>query len=152
MGVKAELIGRNDILVDGRKISGNAQFATKGRMFSHGTLMFDTEIEQLFRHLKYGKTKLNQKGLNRSEVVLQIFGILEEPMTIEQFRLEILKSIFEGEENIQYIELTEEDWDKIRIIERTLCELGLELRKITEIQYATFASVPSRRHRCSVYK
>ena len=50
MGVKAELLGRNDILVDGRKISGNAQFSTNGRMFSHGTLMFDTEIERVFQH------------------------------------------------------------------------------------------------------
>ena len=38
MGVNAELSGRNDILAEGRKISGNAQFSTKGRMFTHGTL------------------------------------------------------------------------------------------------------------------
>src|SRR5690625_2453546 len=37
IGVPAELIGRNDLLVKGRKISGNAQFATRGRMCSHGT-------------------------------------------------------------------------------------------------------------------
>src|SRR5699024_775995 len=47
IGVPAELIDRNDLLVEGRKISGNAQFATKGRMFSHGTLMFDSEIEHV---------------------------------------------------------------------------------------------------------
>ena len=39
LGVPAEIGGRNDILVDGRKISGNAQFATPDRMFSHGTLL-----------------------------------------------------------------------------------------------------------------
>src|SRR5699024_3972031 len=38
MNVPAELIGRNDLLIDGRKFSGNAQFSTKGRMFSPGTL------------------------------------------------------------------------------------------------------------------
>ena len=41
LGVSAELTGRNDIQVGERKISGNAQFVTKGRMFSHGTLMLD---------------------------------------------------------------------------------------------------------------
>src|SRR5699024_11470823 len=37
INVPAELIGRNDLLIEGRKFSGNAQFSTQGRMFSHGT-------------------------------------------------------------------------------------------------------------------
>ena len=61
MGVDAELSGRNDILAEGRKISGNAQFTTKGRMFSHGTLMFDTEIDAVVSALKVRKIKSNQK-------------------------------------------------------------------------------------------
>lgn len=64
LGVNAELSGRNDIQVGGRKISGNAQFSTKGRMFSHGTLMLDSEIENVVSALKVKKTKLNQKALN----------------------------------------------------------------------------------------
>ena len=113
MGVKAELLGRNDILVEGRKISGNAQFSTNGRMFSHGTLMFDTEIERVVSALKVRKDKIESKGIKsiRSRVA-NISEFLKEPMTIEQFRMEILKSIFGGEEKIQYLELTEEDWDK----------------------------------------
>lgn len=114
MGVKAELLGRNDILVDGRKISGNAQFATNGRMFSHGTLMFDTEIEGVVSALKVRKDKIESKGIKsiRSRVA-NISEYLKEPMTIEQFRMAILKSIFGGEEKTQYAELTEEDWAKI---------------------------------------
>ena len=117
MGVTAELLGRNDILVEGRKVSGNAQFATHGRMFSHGTLMFDTEIERVVSALKVKKDKIESKGIKsiRSRVA-NISEFMEEPMTIEQFRMEILKSIFEGEENIQYWELTDEDWDNIRAL------------------------------------
>ncbi|MFS0688544.1 lipoate--protein ligase [Sporosarcina sp. 179-K 8C2 HS] len=117
MGVKAELLGRNDILVEGRKVSGNAQFATQGRMFTHGTLMFDTEIERVVSALKVKKDKIESKGIKsiRSRVA-NISEFIEEPMTIEQFRMEILKSIFEGEENIQYWELTDEDWDNIRAL------------------------------------
>ena len=117
MGVTAELLGRNDILVEGRKISGNAQFATHGRMFSHGTLMFDTEIERVVSALKVKKDKIESKGIKsiRSRVA-NISEFMEEPMTIEQFRMEILKSIFEGEENVQYWELTEEDWDNIHAL------------------------------------
>jgi lipoate---protein ligase len=114
MGVKAELIGRNDLLVEGRKISGNAQFATQGRMFSHGTLMFDTEIDTVVSALKVRKDKIESKGIKsiRSRVA-NISEFLEEPMTIEQFRQEILKSIFGGEEHIKYRELTDEDWENI---------------------------------------
>ncbi|MHA6258304.1 lipoate--protein ligase [Sporosarcina sp. CAU 1771] len=119
MGVKAELLGRNDILVEGRKISGNAQFATNGRMFSHGTLMFDTAIEEVVSALKVRKDKIESKGIKsiRSRVA-NISEFLEEPMTIEEFRHNILVSIFENEENIQYLELTDEDWTKIHELSR----------------------------------
>lgn len=63
-GVPVELQGRNDLAVNGRKISGNAMFSTRGRMFSHGTLMLNSEIEELSRALKVKKLKLNQKELN----------------------------------------------------------------------------------------
>ncbi|MFF2755225.1 lipoate--protein ligase [Psychrobacillus sp. NPDC058041] len=114
MGVDAELSGRNDILAEGKKISGNAQFSTKGRMFSHGTLMFDTEIDAVVSALKVSKEKIESKGIKsiRSRVT-NIAELLKEPMTIEKFRTEILSSIFGGAENIQYWELTAEDWENI---------------------------------------
>ena len=114
MGVHAELSGRNDILAEGRKVSGNAQFATKGRMFSHGTLLFDTEIDAVVSALKVKKDKIESKGIKsvRSRVA-NIVEFIKEPMTVEQFRMAILKSIFGGEENIQYYELTEQDWENI---------------------------------------
>lgn len=119
MGVKAELIGRNDLLVDGRKISGNAQFSTQGRMFSHGTLMFDTEIDTVVSALKVRKDKIESKGIKsiRSRVA-NITEYLEVPMSIEEFRLQILESIFEGEENIKYKVLTDEDWDNIHALSK----------------------------------
>lgn len=114
MGVNAELSGRNDILAEGKKISGNAQFSTRGRMFSHGTLMFDTEIDKVVSALKVSKEKIESKGIKsiRSRVT-NIADLLAEPMTIEQFRAEILSSIFDGSDNIQYWELTDEDWNNI---------------------------------------
>ena len=114
MGVNAELSGRNYILAEGRKVSGNAQFSTKGRMFSHGTLMFDTEIDAVVSALKVKKDKIESKGIKsiRSRVA-NISEFLKEQMTVEEFRLEILKSIFGGEENIRYYELTEDDWANI---------------------------------------
>lgn len=114
LGVDAELSGRNDILAEGKKVSGNAQFVTQGRMFSHGTLLFKTDIDAVVGSLKVKQDKIESKGIKsvRSRVG-NISDFLKEEMTVEQFRLEVLKSIFGGEENIQYYELTEEDWANI---------------------------------------
>ncbi|AGK52581.1 lipoate--protein ligase [Bacillus sp. 1NLA3E] len=114
LGVNAELSGRNDIVVEGRKISGNAQFSTKGRMFSHGTLLFDSEIESVVSALNVKKDKIESKGIKsiRSRVA-NISEFLSSEISIEEFRLMLLQSIFgEVAEIPEYI-LTEEDWDKI---------------------------------------
>lgn len=119
MGVNAELSGRNDILAEGRKVSGNAQFATKGRMYSHGTLMFNTEIDAVVGALKVKKDKIESKGIKsvRSRVA-NISEFLKEPMTVEEFRKAILVSVFGGEENIQHYELTERDWENINALSK----------------------------------
>jgi lipoate-protein ligase A len=113
LGVNAELSGRNDLLAEGRKISGNAQFSTKGRMFSHGTLLFNSEMDHIVSALRVKKDKIESKGIKsiRSRVA-NISEFLEEKMEIEEFRSLILQNIFEGEEIQKYI-LTEEDWEKI---------------------------------------
>jgi lipoate-protein ligase A len=115
LGVNAELSGRNDLMVEGRKVSGNAQFSTRGRMFSHGTLMFDTEVDAVVSALKVSKEKIESKGIKsiRSRVA-NISEFLEEPMSVTEFRAAILNSLFEGEENVKYWELTDEDWENIR--------------------------------------
>ncbi|MDN3015144.1 lipoate--protein ligase [Paenibacillus sp. BSR1-1] len=114
LGVNAELSGRNDIEVEGRKISGNAQFSTKGRMFSHGTLLFDSEMDHVVSALKVKKDKIESKGIKsvRSRVA-NISEFLTEKITIEEFRSLILTYIFEGAEEISEYVLTEEDWEKI---------------------------------------
>ncbi|MDT9023493.1 MULTISPECIES: lipoate--protein ligase [Rossellomorea] len=114
LGVKAELSGRNDIIAEGRKISGNAQFSTKGRMFSHGTLLFDSEMENVVSALRVKKDKIESKGIKsiRSRVA-NISEFLSEKMTIEQFRSTLLDYIFDGSDVEEYV-LTEEDWKNIQ--------------------------------------
>lgn len=117
VGVHAELSGRNDILVDGRKVSGNAQFATRGRMFSHGTLMLDTDVEEVVKSLKVRKDKIESKGIKSiRNRVANISEFLDEPMSIEEFKQKILTSIFNGEEKVQQYKLTDKDWKKIEEI------------------------------------
>ncbi|MBJ6361466.1 lipoate--protein ligase [Paenibacillus sp. GCM10012307] len=117
LGIDAELTGRNDIQVGERKISGNAQFAAKGRMFSHGTLLFNSEMEHVASALKVKAMKVESKSTKsvRSRVA-NISEFLQEPLTIEQFRSRILQHIFGSAEDagISRYQLTEEDWAEIR--------------------------------------
>jgi lipoate---protein ligase len=119
LGVNAELSGRNDILAEGKKISGNAQFSTKGRMFSHGTLLFDSEIDNVVSALNVKMDKIESKGIKsiRSRVT-NIREHLDEDMTMEDFKETLLTYLFEEFDSIPKYELTESDWQEIRKISR----------------------------------
>lgn len=118
-GVNAELKGRNDLLIDGFKVSGNAQFATKGKMFSHGTLMLDLNLDHVVASLKVRKDKIESKGIKsvRSRVA-NISEFMENKMTTEEFRDLLLLDIFDVENvaDVKEYVLTEADWDKIYAI------------------------------------
>ena len=63
LGVQAELSGRNDLLLNGQKFSGNAQYSADGRTLHHGTLLFDAELTALGRYLRPDEEKLKSKGI-----------------------------------------------------------------------------------------
>lgn len=117
MGVPAELSGRNDIHVGERKISGNAQFSQKGRMFSHGTLLLDSDINEVVNALKVSEAKIASKGIKsiRSRVA-NINDFLDEPLTMADFRSTILEAIFEDQGGIEEYQLSDSDWKLIHKI------------------------------------
>ncbi|MFM9276841.1 lipoate--protein ligase [Paenibacillus jiagnxiensis] len=118
MGVNAEMTGRNDLQVGEKKISGNAQFATRGRMFSHGTLMFNLNLDDVQASLNVNPEKFKSKSTKsvRSRVA-NIADLMDHPMTIEEFRAELLRHIFGMEpDQVPQYELTEADWAKIHEI------------------------------------
>lgn len=113
LGVPAEIGGRNDILANGRKISGNAQFATAGRMFSHGTLLLDSNLDDVTAALKPKPGKVESKGVKsiRSRVA-NISEFLREPITVNELRDRILERIFGSRDRsrIALVPLGDEDW------------------------------------------
>ncbi|HOV64419.1 MAG TPA: lipoate--protein ligase [Spirochaetia bacterium] len=64
LGIQAEVSGRNDILVDGRKVSGSAFKLSQDRAFHHGTLLIDTDLNRLSGYLTPHPKKLSSKGIN----------------------------------------------------------------------------------------
>lgn len=115
MGVPAELSGRNDILVDGRKVSGNAQYITPQRMYSHGTLLFNTELMRVADALRVKASKIESKGIKsvRSRVA-NISEFLNPPMEMDQFKQLLLQSLFEGNTEAHRYPLSPEDWEAIQ--------------------------------------
>ncbi|MEE3459583.1 MAG: lipoate--protein ligase [Candidatus Faecousia sp.] len=71
LGIPVERSGRNDLLADGRKFSGNAFYKHEGRCYHHGTLMVDVDTDLVQRYLSPSKAKLEAKGVDsvRARVV-----------------------------------------------------------------------------------
>jgi lipoate---protein ligase len=109
LGVQAELSGRNDILVEGKKISGNAQFYTNGRLLSHGTLLFNANLAVLSQALNVKPLKIQSKGI-RSVVsrVANISEYLTESMSIYQLKEAIIDHLAESLHIDEYV-LSEEE-------------------------------------------
>lgn len=87
LGVNATFSGRNDITVDGFKISGNAQTVYNGRIMHHGTLLFNTDMSVLESALKPNKLKIQSKGIKSVRArVKNIYDALPVKMTLCQFK------------------------------------------------------------------
>jgi len=63
LGIPAEMQGRNDIAIGGRKVSGTAGRLHKGRLLHHGTLLFDSDLDTLQRILSVDSSKITSKGI-----------------------------------------------------------------------------------------
>ena len=114
MGVEAQLQGRNDLVLDdGRKISGNAQFSTSRRMFSHGTLMFNTDRAALAQALNVTPDKIDSKA--QQSVRRRVANIAEvggKVYDVPRFRRLLVEGLFPQDETPVY-SLDSEEWDAV---------------------------------------
>jgi len=115
LGVKAELGQRSDILVDGCKISGNAQYLTGKRLVSHGTLLFNSDLSKVAEALRVEPREISSKGVKsvRSRVA-NITNFFSQPMEIDSFRLGLLESIFGSSKQRRTYCLSDIDWQEIQ--------------------------------------
>ncbi|MDR1134888.1 MAG: lipoate--protein ligase [Clostridiales Family XIII bacterium] len=116
MGVPARLEGRNDILVDGQKVSGMAQYIKDAKLCSHGSLLFDTDIEVLTKVLRTDVEKIQTKALRSMRGrVTNLIEHLQDPIPVRGFWDEIKGCLFEGTDVREY-RLTDEDLAQIEKI------------------------------------
>ncbi len=119
LGAPALVNGRNDITIDGKKFSGNAQYIKNGRVMHHGTLMFDSDLETVAQALRVSADKMASKGVKsvRSRVT-NIKPYLPEGVTVAQFSDMLVAEMFEGKSPVRR-ELTDADMAAIADIKRT---------------------------------
>jgi lipoate-protein ligase A len=114
LGAAAELSGRNDITIEGKKISGNAQRLFQNKLLHHGTLLFDSDLEVITKALQVGFDKIQSKGIKsvRSRVTNIKPYLNNKQMNITEFKESILKELFQGRE-IKHNPLGEYDLEQI---------------------------------------
>lgn len=89
LGLQAERSGRNDVLVDGRKFSGNAFYHSKGKAYHHGTLLISVDGEKMGRYLSPSKAKLQAKGVDSVRARVVNLCELVPGLTCERMRTEM---------------------------------------------------------------
>ncbi len=115
LGIEATTSGRNDLLIGDLKISGNAEHIYKNRVLHHGTLLFDTDLENLGQAIKVIPGKYDSKAVqsNRSRVT-NISNYLKKKISVEEFMQFLIDVQLEDTSN-STLELTEKD---VQIIQK----------------------------------
>ena len=85
MGIDAKANGRNDILIDGKKVSGNAFYHISGHSIVHGTMLYDTNMENMVGSISPNNEKLISKGV---ESVRQRVALLKDytNLSLDEFK------------------------------------------------------------------
>ena len=116
LGVDASFSGRNDLVINGQKFSGNAQYRVKSRILHHGTLLFDSMIGDLVHALTPKEEKFKDKSV--SSVKARVTNIKthlpNKEMTVDTFREEIYQFIHKTFEGSTFYSLTEKDIDAVQ--------------------------------------
>lgn len=122
LGVTAEINGRNDMTIDGKKFSGNAQYRKRNRVMHHGTILYDSDLSVLGAALTVPKDKIESKGLKSVQSrVTNVKDYMPVDLGVERFMEEMRDAMFR-EYAMQPYTLTEADTEKVRHLQRTVYE------------------------------
>lgn len=116
-GIKATISGRNDILIDNKKFSGNAQYLHNDWLLHHGTIMFSVSMSDVMQALQVNPLKMQAKGIaSIKSRVTNVKEHLQTPITIEQFRAALATEMFHQFPEMEQYHLTAEDKAKIKTL------------------------------------
>ncbi len=114
LGVKAQLNGRNDISIEGKKFSGNSQYMKRDRVMHHGTIMFDSDLDVVQKVLNVPKDKLESKGFKSVKSrVTNVRPYLKHDLTTQEF-IKILREFLHQEYGLRPYHLPEAGWNEVQ--------------------------------------
>jgi len=117
VGIHAELNGRNDMTIGGKKFSGNSQYIRNGRVLHHGTLLFKSNLQTISNALRVNEDKIVSKGIaSVASRVTNISDYLPEEMTLERFKRILLQKMFTAQIPEPYA-FSEEEFAVVREIQ-----------------------------------
>lgn len=110
LGVNASLQGRNDLVIDGRKFSGNARLATDTKVLQHGTILYSSHMRDLSNALKTDPLKFKDKAVKsiRSRVT-NVCEHLGQQLSVKEFENGLISHITSHYVNTARYEYTEDD-------------------------------------------
>lgn len=130
-GIAAQMSGRNDILIDGRKVSGNAFYQLPDRSIVHGTMLFDTNFDHLENAITPSDKKLQSKGVQ--SVRQRVTNLKEHTsMSVEEFKQYMIDTLCDSERT-----LTADEVAAIEAIEATYLDEEFILGKNPRYSYCS---------------
>ncbi|GGD86039.1 lipoate--protein ligase [Planktosalinus lacus] len=115
--IDAKFEGRNDLMIEGKKFSGNAEHVFKNKVMHHGTLLFSSEMKDVSGALKVNPLKYKGRGTKSiPKRVTNISEHLKEPLSLEAFTDRIMNHILETFPGAKSYEFTQEDLKAIQKI------------------------------------
>ncbi len=110
LDINAEFSGRNDLLIDGKKFSGNAQYNYKNKVMHHGTLLFSSQIGDLSNALKVKPIKFEGKGIKSVKSrVTNISEHLKDDIDILEFKDLVMNHLAKSNADNKPYTLTQDD-------------------------------------------
>lgn len=124
LGVDARFEGKNDLMIDGRKFSGNAAHIFKNKILHHGTLLFSSEMRNVAEALNVNPVKYQDKAIKSvPKRVTNISEHLPVKISLEEFTKKIMDYVVENFPDTRMYQFTEED--------------NIAIRKLRDEKYAT---------------
>ncbi|WP_339020774.1 lipoate--protein ligase [Spiroplasma endosymbiont of Atherix ibis] len=116
LGVPAKFSGRNDIELNGKKISGNAMWKYEDRFLQHGTILFNANLDKLTKYLTVDRAKILSKNIKSiSARVTNINSEIKNKINIESFMDKLIET-YKYLDKIKTIELSQEELQEIKTL------------------------------------
>jgi lipoate-protein ligase A len=115
LGIDAAENERHDILIDGKKISGNAQHLSKNLLVSHATLLFNANLKKVSAALRHPYSSVESRGIDSKRVpVTNIYDHLERKMEVNEFSNRLFDHVCQQLNGFEFMELSAKDRSEIQ--------------------------------------